>query len=110
MFLIRQSKPDDASTLHKLARMVFFINLPPDEQIIKGKIEHSVRCFKRVANYGLPMMITTDEALLGYLANVMRQLEGTSSIESRNRVTCHSSRTYVTCCSCFITLCQQFGY
>jgi arginine N-succinyltransferase len=50
VFLIRQSKPDDASTLHKLARMVFFINLPPDEQIIKGKIEHSVRCFKRVAN------------------------------------------------------------
>lgn len=47
--------------------------------------------FKRVANYGLPMMITTDEALLGYLTNVMRQLEGASSIESRCRVTFQSS-------------------
>lgn len=60
--------------------------------------------FKRVANYGLPMMITTDEALLGYLVNVLRQLEGTSSIESRRCTICHSSRTYVMCCTCSFTL------
>lgn len=49
MFLVRQSKPDDASTLEKLARMVYFINLPPDEKIIRAKIEHSQRCFARAA-------------------------------------------------------------
>lgn len=50
MFLIRQSKPDDTSTLFKLARMVYFINLPPDEMIIAQKIEHSQGCFRKVAH------------------------------------------------------------
>lgn len=31
--------------------------------------------FQRVPQYGLPMMVTTDERLLAYLNNVMRQLE-----------------------------------
>lgn len=47
MFLIRQSKPKDAGTLLKLARMVYFINLPPYEAIIAEKIAHSARCFTR---------------------------------------------------------------
>jgi len=46
VFLVRQSKPEDASTLHKLARTVYFINLPPDERIIGEKISHSQRCFR----------------------------------------------------------------
>jgi arginine N-succinyltransferase len=50
VFLIRQSKPEDNATLFKLARMVYFINLPPDEQIIAQKIEHSQGCFRRVAH------------------------------------------------------------
>src|SRR3954468_19177883 len=49
VFLIRQSKPDDVPTLLKLARMVYFINLPPDDRIIAEKIEHSQRCFKKIA-------------------------------------------------------------
>jgi arginine N-succinyltransferase len=49
VFLIRQSKPEDVSTLVKLARTVYFINLPPNEQIILNKIDHSVRCFKAVS-------------------------------------------------------------
>lgn len=49
MFLIRQTKPKDVGTLLKLARMVFFINLPPDEQIISDKIAHSARCFQKAA-------------------------------------------------------------
>ena len=49
MFLVRQSKPQDVSTLQKLARMVFFINLPPNEQMLHAKVEHSAWCFKRVA-------------------------------------------------------------
>lgn len=49
MFLVRQSKPTDVSTLLKLARMVYFINLPPNETIIHAKMDHSARCFKKVA-------------------------------------------------------------
>lgn len=49
MFLVRRSKPDDVSTLVKLARMVYFINLPPNEQIIQEKIAHSARCFRKAA-------------------------------------------------------------
>lgn len=52
MFVIRQSKPEDAATLQKLARMVYFINLPPDERLILEKIEHSSRCFMKVAGGG----------------------------------------------------------
>lgn len=48
MFLIRQAKPEDASTLVKMAKMVYFINLPPNEQIILEKIEHSARCFQKL--------------------------------------------------------------
>lgn len=49
MFYIRQSKPDDIATLLKLARMVYFFNLPPDERILAEKIAHSTRCFARAA-------------------------------------------------------------
>lgn len=49
MFLIRQSKPSDVATLIKLAQMVYFINLPPNEQIIASKIEQSAVSFGRAA-------------------------------------------------------------
>lgn len=49
MFLIRQSKPEDVSTLVKLARTVYFINLPPSEQIIASKVDLSSQCFRRLA-------------------------------------------------------------
>lgn len=49
MFVIRQSKTKDVGTLLKLARMVFFINLPPDEQIISEKILHSAKSFQLAA-------------------------------------------------------------
>ncbi|RYY77696.1 hypothetical protein EON63_18260 [archaeon] len=32
--------------------------------------------FKRVSQYGLPIMVTTDETLASYLSNILRQLEG----------------------------------
>lgn len=37
--------------------------------------------FKRVPKYGLSMMVTTDEALLSYISNIMLQLNGTTSLE-----------------------------
>lgn len=54
MFLVRQSKPQDVPTLVKLAKMVFFINLPPNEQILANKIDHSAKCIKRIAGVDDP--------------------------------------------------------
>jgi arginine N-succinyltransferase len=45
MYLIRRAKLTDSSTLHKLAKMVHFINLPPDKDIIQSKIIHSRNTF-----------------------------------------------------------------
>ena len=45
MFLIRQATVDDASTLLKLAKMVHFINLPADPDIIRTKIVRSRKSF-----------------------------------------------------------------
>jgi arginine N-succinyltransferase len=45
MFLIRQATPEDATTLLKLAKMVHFINLPADPDIIGSKIAKSRRSF-----------------------------------------------------------------
>ena len=44
-FLIREAKLDDAPTLLKLAKMVHFINLPADPDIISSKIQRSRRSF-----------------------------------------------------------------
>jgi len=35
--------------------------------------------FKRVAQYGLPMMVTTDDKLNEYIDNIMKQLKSKSS-------------------------------
>jgi arginine N-succinyltransferase len=45
MFVIRQALPDDVPTLLKLARMVHFINLPADQDIIAAKVARSARSF-----------------------------------------------------------------
>ncbi len=49
MFLIRRAKLDDAPTLVKLARMVHFINLPPDREIIANKVLQSRSAFAKAA-------------------------------------------------------------
>lgn len=54
MFIIRQAKLSDVPTLLKLARMVHFINLPADKDIITGKVLHSAACFKRTAGAEVP--------------------------------------------------------
>lgn len=45
MYLIRRAKDDDLPTLLKLAKMVHFINLPADREIISEKIAWSKQCF-----------------------------------------------------------------
>lgn len=49
MFIIRRTKIEDMGTLLKLAKMVHFINLPADKDVISSKILHSRSCFARVA-------------------------------------------------------------
>ncbi len=50
MFLVRRAKNDDVDTLQKLAKMVHFINLPPDREIISEKIGWSRNCFLLAAD------------------------------------------------------------
>jgi arginine N-succinyltransferase len=45
MFIIRRATADDAPTLLKLAKMVHFINLPADIELIRGKIARSRKSF-----------------------------------------------------------------
>lgn len=42
--------------------------------------------FKRVPKYGLAMMFTTDDALMNYIANIMRQLKGAVLMQSLNHM------------------------
>ncbi|MEQ8770439.1 MAG: arginine N-succinyltransferase [Phycisphaerales bacterium] len=56
MFVIRRAKIDDQGTLLKLAKMVHFINLPADTDIIAQKIQASRKSFAR-AGRGEPPQI-----------------------------------------------------
>lgn len=58
MFLIRQSQPDDRGIFLKLAKMVHFINLPPDKEVIADKIRWSRRSFRAVRHGEAPEDIT----------------------------------------------------
>ncbi|MEO0512774.1 MAG: arginine N-succinyltransferase [Planctomycetota bacterium] len=55
MFIIRRAKVDDADTLLKLSRMVHFINLPPDREIIVQKIIHSRNSFLSACGSNQPL-------------------------------------------------------
>ena len=48
-FVIRRAMNADLPTLHKLSKMVHFINLPPDQEIIADKIRNSRQSFLRAA-------------------------------------------------------------
>lgn len=54
MFRIRRARTEDADTLYKLAKLVYFINLPADTRIILSKIRHSQTCFLKAAGAGEP--------------------------------------------------------
>lgn len=49
MFIIRQAKIEDVPTLLKLAKMVHFINLPADREVIFSKVQRSRECFLKAA-------------------------------------------------------------
>lgn len=52
MFLMRRARPEDVSTLLKLAKMVYFINLPADKDIIADKAQWSRQSFLKAAGAG----------------------------------------------------------
>ena len=47
MYVVRRAMMSDLSTLHKMSKMVHFINLPPDQEIIADKIRNSRKSFMR---------------------------------------------------------------
>lgn len=47
MYLLRSVALSDLKDLYELSQLVFFINLPPDEQIIEKKIKSSIKSFKK---------------------------------------------------------------
>lgn len=49
MHVIRRARLEDVGTLMKLAKMVHFINLPPDKEMISDKIVASRESFRRAA-------------------------------------------------------------
>ncbi len=46
MHILRSVDHHDLKDLHRLSQLVLFINLPPDEDIIRSKIESSIQAFK----------------------------------------------------------------
>lgn len=81
MFLIRRAKPDDVPTLLKLARMVHFINLPPDREIIDSKVNWSRQCFLLASEGTLSVAASSaSPASSGVLASGLRDLTGRSPL------------------------------
>lgn len=52
MYVIRRARAEDVGTLVKLARMVHFINLPPNKEMVGLKIAASRESFRRAAGTG----------------------------------------------------------
>lgn len=79
MFLIRRTKPDDLEVLFKFAKMVHFINLPADKDIIAEKIRRSRLSF-RAAKEGLPLKaVAGDKSAVGASPIFMFSIEDLAS-------------------------------
>lgn len=51
MYTLRSANMDDLDDLYELSQLVLFINLPPDREIIKSKIESSMKSFHKPSKY-----------------------------------------------------------
>lgn len=80
VFLIRRARVEDVPTLLKLARMVHFINLPADKDIITEKVQWSRRCFADLAARGVKGRGTPDKGESGNAA------DGVSKLHSRAKL------------------------
>lgn len=50
MYTLRSASLDDLDDLYELSQLMLFINLPPDREIIKSKIESSIKAFTKPSN------------------------------------------------------------
>ncbi len=79
MFLIRRTRPDDLEVLFKFAKMVHFINLPADKNIIAEKIRRSRLSF-RAAKEGVPLKaVAGDKSAVGASPIFMFSVEDLST-------------------------------
>ncbi len=79
MFVIRRSKLSDLDVFLKLAKMVHFINLPAEKDIIHEKIMRSRRSFRAVADHKDPHSDRADKSAVGDSALFMFSIEDTST-------------------------------
>ncbi len=47
MYILRSASLDDLDDLYDLSQLMLFINLPPDKEILKSKIESSIKAFTK---------------------------------------------------------------
>jgi arginine N-succinyltransferase len=79
MFLIRRTKPEDLEVLFKFAKMVHFINLPADKDIIAEKIRRSRLSF-RAAKEGVSLKtVAGDKSAVGASPLFMFSIEDLST-------------------------------
>ena len=51
MYTLRSASLNDLDDLYELSQLVLFINLPPDREIIKSKIESSIKSFSHPSRH-----------------------------------------------------------
>ncbi|MBT3983017.1 MAG: arginine N-succinyltransferase [Bacteriovoracaceae bacterium] len=47
MFIIRSVTSNDLNDVYELSKLVLFINLPPDKEIVQNKIKNSIQTFRK---------------------------------------------------------------
>lgn len=79
MYVLRSVSKDDLKALKRLSEMVLFINLPPDEEIIRSKIESSLQSFKK------PSRQLRENYFIFVLENIKnREVMGVSMIHAQH--------------------------
>lgn len=79
MYVIRRSKISDLDVFLKLAKMVHFINLPAEKDIIHEKITRSRKSFRAVADHQDPHADRPDRSAVGDSALFMFSIEDTAT-------------------------------
>ncbi len=79
MYLIRRTKRDDLTNLYKFARMVHFINLPADRDLLAEKIARSRMSFRSAADGSAPQIGQGDQSAVGESPLFMFSIEDTAT-------------------------------
>lgn len=79
MYLIRRTRPEDLEVLFKFAKMVHFINLPADKDIISEKIRRSRMSFKAAKDGVSLKAVAGDKSAVGASPIFMFSVEDLST-------------------------------